>query len=52
VQAQTPWKSFRQEDFARLRKQYGVSWLVVQQAGVAGMDCPYKNEAVQVCRLP
>jgi hypothetical protein len=52
VQAQTPWKNFRQEDFAKLRKQYGVNWLVLQQPGTAGMACPYQNEAVQVCRLP
>jgi hypothetical protein len=52
VQAQTPWKSFRMEDFSRLKKTYGVSWVVVQQPGVAGLDCPYRNTAVRVCRIP
>ena len=33
VQAQTPWKSFRAEDFLRLKNTYGVSWMVVQQPG-------------------
>jgi hypothetical protein len=51
VQAQTPWKKFQAEDFARLKSKYGVSWVVVQQPGVAGMDCPYQNAAVRVCQL-
>jgi hypothetical protein len=52
VQAQTPWKSFRSEDFLRLKSKYGVSWVVVQQPGGAGLDCAYQNGAVRVCRLP
>jgi len=51
VQAQTPWRSFGTADFARLEGKYGVSWVVVQQPGVAGMDCEYQNRAVRVCRL-
>jgi hypothetical protein len=52
VQAQTPWKSFRAEDFLRLKNNYGATWVVVQQPGVAGLDCPYQNSAVRVCRIP
>jgi len=52
VQAQTPWKSFRTEDFQRLKKTYGASWVVVQQPGVGGLDCVYQNDAVRVCRIP
>jgi hypothetical protein len=52
VQAQTPWKSFHAEDFLRLRNRYGVNWVVVQQPGVAGLDCAYQNVAVRVCRIP
>jgi len=52
VQAQTPWKSFHAEDFLRLKKKYDVSWVVVQQPGVAGLDCAYQNAAVRVCRIP
>jgi hypothetical protein len=29
-----------------------VDWVVVQQPGVAGLDCAYQNAAVQVCRVP
>jgi hypothetical protein len=52
VQAQTPWKSFRAEDFSRLKNTYGAGWVVVQQPGVAGLDCAYQNSAVRVCRIP
>jgi hypothetical protein len=52
VQAQTPWKNFQSGDFSRLKSRYGVSWVVVQQPGVAGLDCLYQNSALQVCRIP
>jgi hypothetical protein len=52
VQSQTPWKSFRTEDFLRLKNKYGVSWVVMQQPGAAGLDCAYQNSAVRVCRIP
>jgi len=52
VQAQTPWNRFRAEDFSRLKNKYGVGWVVVQQPGTAGLDCPYRNSTVLVCRTP
>ncbi len=52
VRAQTPWKSFHAEDFLRLKNKYGASWVVLQQPGVGGLDCPYQNSAVRVCRIP
>jgi hypothetical protein len=51
VQAQSPWKDLRTADFARLKEKYGVNWVVLEKPGVAGMDCPYQNAAVRVCRL-
>jgi len=52
VQAQTPWKNFRLEDFVRLKNKYKADWVAVQQPGVAGLDCPYQNGVVRVCRIP
>jgi len=51
VQAQSDWKKFGLRDFRRLQAEYGVSWVVVQQPGVSGLNCPYQNQVVQVCRL-
>jgi len=52
VNAESPWGSLGVEDFKRLKASYGASWLVVQQPGVAGIECPYTNYAVRVCRAP
>ena len=45
------WKSFRAEDFRRLKQTSGVNWVIVQQPGVTGLSCPYQNSAVLVCRV-
>lgn len=51
VQAQTGWKNFRAEDFHRLRSAFGVTWVVLHSPAVPGLDCPYRNSSVLVCRL-
>jgi hypothetical protein len=52
VKAQSPWSQLGIADFARLKRDYGVSWVIVQQPGVIGLDCPYENAGVRVCRAP
>jgi hypothetical protein len=52
TRAERGWRNFSGGDFSRLRQQYGVTWVVVQQPGIAGLQCPYKNPAVLVCRIP
>ena len=51
VSSQQGWKEFGVEDFARLHHKFGVDWVVLQQPGVAGMECPYQNDALLVCRI-
>jgi hypothetical protein len=51
VADQKNFEKFGKEDFERLRQKYGVSWVVVEQPGAAGMECPYQNSAVRVCRV-
>jgi hypothetical protein len=51
VDDQKNWKQFHKEDFERLRQKYGVNWVVVQQPGPPGLECPYENAAVRVCRV-
>jgi hypothetical protein len=48
---QKNWKQFQKEDFERLRQKYGVSWIVVEQPGLTGLECPYENSAVRVCKI-
>jgi hypothetical protein len=51
VQAQSGWEHFGTQDFERLHTQFGVDWLVLERPGVAGLDCPYGNSALRVCRV-
>jgi hypothetical protein len=51
VQAQENWRSFNATDFARLRDTHGVNWVVVQTRANSNLQCPYRNDAVMVCRL-
>jgi len=52
VKAQSPWDQLGMADFERLRREYGVSWVIVQQPGIVGLECPYANSVVRVCRTP
>jgi hypothetical protein len=51
IRDQENWEQFQKDDFERLRQKYGISWIVVEQPGLAGLECPYQNSAVRVCRL-
>lgn len=51
TQAAAGWKDFGVAEFAGLKEKYGVTWVVLQQPAARGMDCPYENSAVKVCRL-
>jgi len=51
VQAQKNWQELGVADFARLKNDYGVSWVMVQNRENIGLKCPYRNETVMVCRL-
>jgi hypothetical protein len=52
VQAQSPWTKLRLGGLLRLKSDYGVNWVVVQQPDGANLDCVYQNRAVLVCRIP
>jgi hypothetical protein len=52
VQAQSPWNNLGLVDLSRLKNQYGVNWVVVQQPAGGRLDCAYQNSVVRVCRIP
>jgi hypothetical protein len=52
VNAQQGWMRFHVADFERLRKQYGVGWVLLDQQNSSGLDCPYANATLRVCRIP
>lgn len=52
VAAQKGWKNFKPADFRNLAVTYGVGWFVLQRSqAIAGLVCPYQNDAVRVCRF-
>jgi len=51
VNAESDWRHFQAADLGGLGAKYGVGWVVLQQPGVPGLDCPYQNSAVLVCRV-
>lgn len=58
VQAQRGWKNFQADDFQRLQRDYGVTWVVLQRGSTvlqrrspAGWSCPYQNDVVTVCKV-
>lgn len=52
VRARDGWKNFQLAGFQQLRAKYGVTWVVVERPGVAGLNCPYANGKVMVCQIP
>lgn len=51
VRAQQGWTNFQLSDFRRLKREYGVTWVVLQHPGGSGLACPYQNRVVYVCRV-
>jgi hypothetical protein len=51
-QAQAGWQHFQLADFQRLKKQFGVDWVLVAYPQPAGLDCRWHNGSLTVCRIP
>ena len=51
VQVRQNWTQFQLRDFEQLHDAYHVNWVAVEQPGGVGLNCPYENKAVKVCRL-
>jgi hypothetical protein len=59
VHARDHWKEFQESDFARLKKEFGVNWALLEKPSTDGragsppaiLDCPYQNPSLYVCRI-
>ena len=49
--ALSDWYDFKRANFLALKRQFGVTWLVLERPGVSGLVCPYSNSKLMVCRL-
>lgn len=55
VQALQGWRNFQAADFERLRQQFGVDWVLLDQQSTNAyrrLDCPYDRDDLRVCRIP
>lgn len=50
--AQSGWRDFQLADFERLKREFGVDWVLVSVPPPAGLDCRWHNGTLSVCRLP
>jgi hypothetical protein len=51
VNAQRGIERFTLGQFHQLKSRYGVSWTVLPTAATVPLECPYRNEAAQVCKV-
>ena len=49
--AQSGWNRFDRSALMQLKNRFGVNWVVLEQPGVSGLACPYRNERLLVCRI-
>jgi len=56
VQALAGWKDFKADDFERLKKEFGVNWVVASYSDLKlepnGLSCPWHNDVVVICQIP
>lgn len=52
VAAQSGWAHFKRADFERLKRDFGVGWVLVEYPPAAGLDCRWHNRQLTVCRVP
>ena len=52
VSAQDGWTHFQLADFERLKRNFGVNWVLVSYPQPAGLDCRWHNDALSVCKIP
>jgi hypothetical protein len=45
------WENYTAPDFRALATRSPVTWVVVRPRQARGLDCPFQNAAVSVCRL-
>ena len=52
VEALPLWASVQRADLESLASRYPVTWIVTAGDGPAGLECPYRERGVSVCRVP
>jgi len=50
--AQDGWQHFQLADFEKIKKQFGVDWVLVSTRQAPGLSCQWHNNTLAVCRIP
>ena len=48
--AQDGWEHFQRSDFERLKRDFGVNWVVLDH-DVPGLNCPHSQRGISVCTI-
>lgn len=51
MSAQWGWEHFGPAEFASLARHYPVTWVVTWRSAAGGLDCPFVNSELAVCRI-
>jgi hypothetical protein len=51
MSAQWGWERFGPAEFASLARRYPVTWVVTWRSAAGGLDCPFVNSELAVCRI-
>lgn len=46
------WQNFGVADFERLKREFGVEWVVVDLKQDSSLDCKWHNATLAVCKIP
>lgn len=52
IAAQEGWRTFKLADFERLKREFGVSWVLLTYPQPGGLACRWHNDALAVCQIP
>lgn len=52
VTAEAGWPWFQAAEFERLKREFGVDWVLVDLRQSAGLDCRWHNNGLAVCMIP
>jgi hypothetical protein len=52
TEAEEGWPSFRLGDFERLKTEFAVDWVLVDNPAPDGLACRWHNNTLAVCQIP
>ncbi|MGH9604952.1 MAG: hypothetical protein ACRD3N_04565 [Terracidiphilus sp.] len=52
VDAASGWEHFKLADFERLKREFGVDWVLVAYPPPEGLDCRWHDAKLSVCQVP